>query len=91
MESLRQDALRLSVEPNGKMLLSFLGEIYMTKAQPYLGEIYLKVPSIKYSSLFNNFMFMMGMVSGFFVVKTRNKMNQDEKYLLSLVNTVIKF
>ncbi|CAG8493727.1 6254_t:CDS:2 [Racocetra fulgida] len=88
MESLRQEALRLSVEPNGKMLLSFLGEIYMTKAQPYLGEIcmtnvptYLtmfSVPSIKYSSLFNNFMFMMGMVSGFFLVKTSNKMNQDE-------------
>ncbi|CAG8549257.1 15335_t:CDS:2 [Cetraspora pellucida] len=76
VESLRKEALKLSVEPNGKLLLSFLGDIYVTKAQTYLNKF--SVSSIKYSSLFNNLRFMTGMVSGFFAAKSKDKMNQDE-------------
>ncbi|CAG8737958.1 1501_t:CDS:2, partial [Cetraspora pellucida] len=76
VESLRKEALKLSLEPNGKLLLSFLGDIYVTKAQTYLNKF--SMSSIKYSSLFNNFRFMTGMVSGFFAAKSKDKMNQDE-------------
>ncbi|CAG8571625.1 12526_t:CDS:2 [Racocetra persica] len=76
VESLRQEALKLFIEPNGKHLLSFLGEIYMTKAQTYLNKF--SVSSIKCSSLFNNFRFMTDMISGFFAAKSIKQMNQDE-------------
>jgi hypothetical protein len=76
--SLRQEALKLCVEPNGKELLSFLGEIYMSKAQACLSKFFAM--SIKHSSLFNKFRFMMDLVSGFLTAKSksRQEMNQDE-------------
>ncbi|CAG8738939.1 8622_t:CDS:2, partial [Dentiscutata erythropus] len=76
MESLRQEALKLSKESNGKELLFFLGEIYVSKAQTYLK---FSTVDTKFS-FFNNFKFFVDVVSGYLAVKTKNgqKMNQDE-------------
>ena len=80
-ESLRQEAQKLLAEPSGKELLSFLGGIYISKAQAHLSRLSMAAISNKCSSIFNGIGFTVDLVSGFLAVKTKgghSKMKQEE-------------
>jgi hypothetical protein len=74
-KDLHKEAQKLYVEPNGKELLSSLGEIYVSKAQANLNRFSI---SNRFSSLFNNVRFTTDLVSGFIAAKTKSGMNQEE-------------
>lgn len=61
VESLYQEARNLSEEPNGKELLSFIGEIYVSESQSISG----KPPDI-----FQKASFLIDLISGFLTIKT---------------------
>jgi hypothetical protein len=90
--SLRQEAMKLSAEPNGKKLLSFLGEIYVSKAQAHLNKFSTSATLIKHSSLFNNFRFVVSLVTGFLAVRNKSGqgMNQTEVKVCLIFSTEIK-
>ena len=74
LEDLRQDARKLSAEPNGKELLSFLGKIYISKAQTYLDRIPLDL-NIEFLS----FSFVLNLIRfASFAIKAKRRPSQDE-------------
>jgi hypothetical protein len=78
VENLRQEAQNLSVGPNGKELLSFLGKIYVSEAKAHLNRFSMAAISNKCSILFNNVWFMMDLVFGLLAFKTKGDINQEE-------------
>jgi hypothetical protein len=74
-QSLRQEARRLSAEPNGKELLSLLGDIYMSEAEAHSGGSFEE--GIDFSSLLRDFKFYGYLTYGFLVSMVK-EMNQDE-------------
>lgn len=73
-QSLCQEAQRLLAEPNGKELLSLLGDIYMSEAIAHRGESF---EEIDFSSLLSNFRFFRDLIYGFLVAMVK-EMDQDE-------------
>ncbi|KAF0561193.1 DnaJ-domain-containing protein [Gigaspora margarita] len=61
VESLNQEARNLSEEPNGKELLSFIGEIYVSESQSI---------SVKPSDIFQKAKFVIDLISGYLTIKT---------------------
>jgi hypothetical protein len=79
MINLRQEAQKLYIEPNGRELLHFLGEIYVSKAKAHLNNYSIVALSNKFSDLFNGIGFTADLVSGFFTAKTKSgPLNQEE-------------
>ncbi|CAB4409943.1 unnamed protein product [Rhizophagus irregularis] len=77
-QSLRQEAQRLLAEPNGKELLSLLGDIYMSEAAAHRGES-LEESNISnvISFLTSNFWLFGSFIYRFLLVMVK-KMNQEE-------------
>ncbi|RIB12478.1 hypothetical protein C2G38_2041794 [Gigaspora rosea] len=71
IKNLYQDASKLSMEPNGKMLLSLLGGIYISKAQDYLHKF--SIPTILniYNKFFNGLGFAANLFSSFAMAKSK--------------------
>jgi hypothetical protein len=75
---LRQEAQNLSMKPNGKELLSFLGVIYASKAKAHLNRFSMAAISNKCSIFFNNIWFMVDLVSGLLALKNKRDTSQKE-------------
>ena len=67
-QSLYQEAQKLIAEPNGKELLSLLGEIYISEAKTHLSRFSTNI----LSNLFNGFTFTCDLIHGFVTIKTNN-------------------
>ncbi|CAG8781833.1 40869_t:CDS:2, partial [Gigaspora margarita] len=77
IKNLYQDVSKLSMEPNGKMLLSLLGGIYISKVQDYLHKF--SIPTILniYNKFFNGLGFAANLFSSFTMAKSK-KLNSEE-------------
>lgn len=76
-QSLRQEAQRLLAEPNGKELLSLLGDIYMSEAAAHVGGSFEEGISRNFSLFTNNFWFFGGLIYGSLVSKIK-EIDQEE-------------
>jgi len=74
-ENLRQEAQKLYMEPNGKELLSSLGEIYVSKAEDNLNRFSMAAILNMWFGLsfFNSIWFILDLVSGFLAVKFKSE------------------
>jgi hypothetical protein len=76
-KSFREEAKKLSDEPNGKKLLSTLGKIYIDEAEAYLNES-STVESNNFSYLIERLVFYLNIFFGYFTSLTKNKPNLEE-------------
>ncbi|CAB4480175.1 unnamed protein product [Rhizophagus irregularis] len=83
-KSLCQEAQRLLAEPNGKELLSLLGDIYMTEAEAHLGGSFEEGILRNFSFFTNNFRFFEGLIYGFWVKEINQEEIQNIVWKLSL-------
>jgi hypothetical protein len=74
IKSLCEEARQLSAEPNGKELLSSLGEIYISEAGIYLN----KFSTDNYFSILKVVEFFVDLLFGYFELITKNKPNLEE-------------
>ncbi|CAG8580016.1 7035_t:CDS:2 [Ambispora leptoticha] len=78
-ESLSQEAQKLSTEPNGKRLLSLLGEIYVSRAEAHQNRFPMATMLNGFNGAINSFSFASGLVSGYLKAKRRpSGMNEKE-------------
>ncbi|GBB97031.1 hypothetical protein RclHR1_00290029 [Rhizophagus clarus] len=74
VKSLHEEARKLSAEPNGKELLSSLGEIYISEARTYLN----KFSTNNYFSILKVVDFFVDLLFGYFELITKNQPNLEE-------------
>ena len=78
-ESLRQDARKLSAEPNGKKLLSYLGKIYVSEAQAFLNRFSIASMKNKLICYFKSALSVAkGLIYGYLTLNNKNNHNQEE-------------
>jgi hypothetical protein len=78
-ERLFQEAQKLSVEPNGRNLLSLLGDIYLSKAEIHLKRSFATTMVDGYNRFVDNFSFASGLVYGYLKAKKEpSRMNEME-------------
>ncbi|CAG8730804.1 uncharacterized protein OCT59_003619 [Rhizophagus irregularis] len=75
-QSLSLEAQKLLAEPNGKELLSLLGEIYISEAKTLSNDIFSK--NI-FSNLFNGFMFTLDLIHEVVTNKANNGSDEEVK------------
>lgn len=75
--SLREEAKKLSDEPNGKNLLSTLGKIYIGEAEAYLNKS-STVESNNFSYLRERLVLYLNIFFGYLTSLTKNKPNLEE-------------
>ncbi|CAB4382543.1 unnamed protein product [Rhizophagus irregularis] len=76
-KSLREEAKKLSDEPNGKKLLSTLGKIYIGEAEAYLNKS-STVESNNFSYLMERLVLYLNIFFGYLTSLTKNKPNLEE-------------
>ncbi|CAG8529566.1 21369_t:CDS:2 [Gigaspora rosea] len=77
IQNLHQDALKLSMEPNGKKLLSLLGGIYISKAQEYQRESSMPTILNIYNKFLNGLGFAVNLFSSILMAKSKT-LNSEE-------------
>jgi hypothetical protein len=78
-ERLLQETQKLSVEPNGRELLSLLGEIYMSKAEIHLKRSFATTMVYGYNRFIDNFSFASGLAYGYLKAKKEpSRINEEE-------------
>ncbi|CAG8547766.1 1923_t:CDS:2 [Racocetra fulgida] len=79
-QSLYREAQKLLAEPNGKELLSLLGEIYISEAKTHQSSSSRNIFSKNmFSNLFNGFIFTWDLINGVITNKTNNGSGEEAK------------
>ncbi|CAG8669830.1 5531_t:CDS:2, partial [Acaulospora morrowiae] len=79
-QSLYQEVQKLLAEPNGKELLSLLGEIYISESKTYLSRFSINI----LSNLFNSFTFTYNLIHGFVTIKASNLSGMKQEEIIKI-------